>query len=96
MLTTLLLTPVHKYFRIKPDQTKALKQLGIKNVYDLLYYFPKKYTQNSDAEAVINIENDSNEHVVFGQISNLKIGKTFKTHIPMASATLKDDSGTVK
>lgn len=36
------------------------------------------------------------EKIVFGQIKNLKTGKTFKSKLPMATATLVDDSGSVK
>lgn len=87
---------IETYFRLKNDQSKALKSLGIISLYDLLYYFPKKYIQNTDAISINNLHDDTKEHIVFGKITNLKIGKTFKTKLPMATAMLRDDSATVK
>ncbi len=88
--------PLSQYFHLKTDQSRALKLLGLRTIGDLLYYFPKKYIQNSDAVQIDHVDSLKNEQIVFGQISNLKIGRTFKGKLPMATATLKDDTGTVK
>jgi ATP-dependent DNA helicase RecG len=45
----------------------------------------------TDAAAVT-----ATESIIFGQISNLKTGRTFKGKLPMATATLTDDTGSVK
>lgn len=93
-------TPIKEYFRIKPDQYKALQTLGLKTIDDLLYYFPKKYIQNSDAIQIGSLTQEnfdsSKEYAIFGKISKLKTGKTFKGKLPIASAILSDDTGTLK
>lgn len=105
MLSRISLTT---YFKLKPDQKKALQKLGLNTVQDLLYYFPKKYIENSESvqiEQVIqpaielitdNQKPAQGEQVFYGKISQLKTGKTFKGKIPMATAILTDDTGSIK
>jgi|AntAceMinimDraft_13_1070369.scaffolds.fasta_scaffold10661_3 ATP-dependent DNA helicase RecG len=73
-------------------QKKALKRLGINTVRDLLYYFPVRYSHIS---SVVTIKETSHNDLVtiYGIIKNPKIGKTFKTNIPTAEATLEDING---
>ncbi len=88
------------FLSLKTDQRTALRKLGLITIRDFLYYFPKKYNESSEAvqiKTVLDSNNDnSGESIVFGQIKNLKTGRTFKSKLPMATATLVDDSGTVK
>ncbi len=100
--------PLTTYFKLKPDQKRALQKLGLHSIQDLLYYFPKKYIENSESvqieqvtARVIDRTEDapkptSAEQVFYGKISQLKTGKTFKGKIPMATATLTDDTGNIK
>lgn len=92
--------PLNQYFRLKPEQLKALKILDLNTVHDLLRYFPKKYIQSSDAihiSDIANINFDTNkEYVLYGKVSKLKTGKTFKGNIPIASAQLHDDTSHIK
>lgn len=95
-----IVTPLKEYFRLKPEQLQALKSLGMVTIDDLLHYFPKKYIQNSDAVQILNLENEgadlTKEYAIFGRVSKLKTGKTFKGKIPIATATLTDDTGQLK
>lgn len=95
------------FFTLKAEQKAALKTLGLITIRDFLYYFPKKYNESSEAvqiQSVLNADGEgsaaggasASEKIVFGQIKNLKTGKTFKSKLPMATATLVDDSGSVK
>ncbi len=91
--------PLIEFLTIRQEQRAALKVLGLHTIRDFLYHFPKKYNESSEAvqiQTAIDNPSEAGETTVFGQISNLKIGKTFKGKLPMATATLTDDSGTVK
>lgn len=96
-------TSLSEFLKLKPEQKAALKRIGLATIRDFLYYFPKKYAESSEAvqiQTVLHPDHDEQareeESVIFGQIKNLKTGKTFKSKLPMATATLTDDSGSVK
>ncbi len=95
-----ILTPLSEYFRLKPEQRAALKTLGLNTIDDILYYFPKKYIQNSDAIQIQDLYNGeldtTKEYAIFGRVDKLKTGRTFKGKIPMATAILSDDTGQLK
>jgi ATP-dependent DNA helicase RecG len=101
--------PLVEFLTLKADQRTALRHLGLITIKDFLYYFPKKYNESSEAVQIqtvldssvenSNIDADKSvtpESIIFGQIRNLKTGRTFKSKLPMATATLTDDSGSVK
>ncbi|MFM2383572.1 MAG: RecG wedge domain, partial [Candidatus Parcubacteria bacterium] len=80
--------PLTTYFNLKPDQKKALHKLGLETLQDLLYYFPKKYIENTESVYIeqatdIHIENEdtlniqkASDQVFYGRVSQLKTGKT--------------------
>jgi len=82
-------------FRLLPVQKKALLRLGLKTVHDLLYYFPTRY---SDTAHIKNIKDltAGDTASIYGKISNLKLGKGFRSRIPMAKATIEDDTGKIQ
>jgi len=69
---------VEDAFRLKKDQASALKRLGVLTVKDLLYHFPTRYGSNA---VIKNIESTSTNEIatIYGTLSKLKTGKTFKT-----------------
>lgn len=85
-------TPLEKTFRLNTMQQKALARLKIKNIYDLLYHFPTRY---SDMSSVSSIEGAEASSVVtlYGELSKLETKKGFKSKIPMGTAILTDISG---
>jgi len=85
-------TPIAHVTKLSDAHTKGLARLGINTVYDLLYYFPVRY---SDVAAVRLIDQlQQGETVTLsGTLSGLKTKKGWKSKIPMAEAVLQDVTG---
>lgn len=85
---------IEKHFRIDINQKKALKQLGLETINDLLYYFPSRYSDMSEVRN-INTLADGENVTILGKISGLKTKKGFKSKIPMGQAQLSDLTGSI-
>ncbi len=90
-----LSTPLENIFRLQADQKKALQKLGLETVSDLIYYFPNRY---DDAGSITRIGDlfSGQQAVVFGTVGPIKTKKAFIKKIPMAEATISDETGSVK
>lgn len=82
-------------FRINEGQKKALGRLGIDTVEDLLYHFPSRYGDIAKITTIASLEK-GDDALVYGQITNLKTGKTFRSKMSKATGTLEDESGSIK
>ena len=82
-------------FRLTPPQKTALAKLRLSTLRDLLYYFP---TRHNDAGKIGTIaETQTNEHVtVYGQVVEVKTGKTYTSKMPVGEALIEDASGRLK
>lgn len=94
MKQTTLDSPIVGTVRTTESQKKALKRIGLTTVRDLLYYFPVRYSHMS---SVVTINEASHDDLVtiYGIIKNPKTGKTYRTNIPTAEATLEDINGDI-
>jgi RecG-like helicase len=90
-----LTSPLTAEFRLLEVQKKALSKMGIATVEDLLYYFPVRYGNTSQMQNVETLTK-GDDATVFGKISGLKTSKAFVKKIPMAEATVTDDTGHIK
>ncbi len=81
-------------FRLIEPQKKALAKLGLKTVEDLLYHFPTRYGDVSEMKNVSGLT-AGDDAVIFGKIKNLKTGKAFQKRIPMSTATVEDETGSI-
>ena len=90
-----LASSVGEAFRLVDSQKKALQKLGISAVHDLLYYFPVRYGNTAKVMNIKDLKKDELA-LIYGKIKNLKTGKTFKSKMPMAQATIEDETGTIK
>ncbi len=86
---------IEKIFRLQDSQKKALKKLGIKTIYDLLYHFPTKYGDTSEKRNIGSLI-EGEKATIFGKIFGLKMSKGFKSKIAMAEAYIEDESGKIK
>ncbi len=88
-------SPIEKEFRLNEYQKKALKKMRLVAIEDLLNHFPARYT---DTAIIKNISSlgAGETAAVYGKITNLKVGKGFRTKITMATAELHDESGTIE
>ncbi|MFA6355095.1 MAG: ATP-dependent DNA helicase RecG [Candidatus Paceibacterota bacterium] len=85
---------IENHFRIDINQKKALAQLGLKTLKDLLYHFPSRYSDISQVRN-INTLTDGENVTILGKISGLKTKKGFKSKIPMGQAVLSDLTGSI-
>lgn len=88
-------TPIEKITRLSPFQKKALSGMGIKTVWDVLKHFPTRYGEKNVVKS-IEFLTAGESAVIFGKISNLKIGKTFKSRVPISTAQIEDATGKIK
>lgn len=79
---------------LKKKQKNGLKRLGIETVGELLYHFPTRYTNQQTQTSIDNLEPDI-DVVVSGKVTNLQTKKSHKQGIPMATGTLKDETGSI-
>jgi len=87
-------TPLGSFKRLTEIQEKALNKLGLKNVEDLLYYFPTRYGNISEATYIKDIT-PGETYTLFGHISKLNTKKSFTTGAPMSEALLTDMTGLI-
>jgi ATP-dependent DNA helicase RecG len=87
--------PLAIHFRIPAPQLKALQKLGVETVEDLLYHFPRSYGDTAEVSSVDKLI-PGETAVIFGEISGLKTKKGFRSKVPMAEASLKDGTGSIK
>lgn len=88
-------TPIEKIVRLTKHQIPALHKLGIKTVGDILYHFPVRYGDNFSAMYIKDADSDTSV-TLFGRLTKVETGLTFKTRIPNTSAFLIDESGKIK
>jgi len=85
---------IEQHFRIDINQKKALSQLGLKTLKDLLYHFPSRYSDISEVRN-INTLTDGENVTILGKLTGLKTKKGFKSKIPMGEARLADLTGSI-
>ncbi|HAE36648.1 MAG: ATP-dependent DNA helicase RecG [Candidatus Nomurabacteria bacterium GW2011_GWF2_35_66] len=85
---------IENHFRIDINQKKALRQLDLITLKDLLYHFPSRYSDISEVRN-INTLADGENVTILGKISSLKTKKGFKSKIPMGQAILSDLTGSI-
>ena len=95
MTNTFLYQSSKDFFRLKGDQLFALKKLGIHTVQDILYHFPTRYEFSTSAKLVRDLIVGESV-TVYGKISGLKTGKSFKSHVSKAEGWLDDDTSRIK
>jgi ATP-dependent DNA helicase RecG len=89
-----LIDKIENHFHLDVNQKKALSQLGLKTLHDLLYHFPTRYSDISEVRN-INTLTDGENVTILGKISGLKTKKGFKSKIPMGQAVLSDLTGSI-
>lgn len=85
---------IEKHFRLDQNQKKALNKLNIRNIRDLLYYFPTRYTNISEIRH-INTLTEGENVTILGTVTKLEIKKGWKSKIPMGKAILSDTTGKI-
>ena len=76
-------------------QLDALKKLGITTVGELLYHFPTRYGTSTVGKYIKDIISGETA-TIYGKVSTLKMGKSFKSRVAMAEGSVEDETGKVK
>lgn len=88
-------TPISELFRLTPLQKTGLTKLGITSVYDLLYYFPTRYTNASLLKSIDNLS-VGEKATIYARVVSAKSSKGFRSKIPMTQAVVEDATGKLK
>ena len=87
--------PIKNHFRLLKTHERALKNLGLETVEDLLHHFPSRYENISDIKPVRDlVKGDS--AVIFGNVTSLKTRKAFRKRTPIAEGFVEDATGRIK
>lgn len=93
--TVLPTTPLEDIFRLTPAQKTALTKIGITTAYDLLYYFPTRYTSTGDIKHIANLVKGE-DATIYGRVVSSKTAKSYRSKIPMTEAVIEDGTGRIK
>ena len=86
---------VEKIFRLREPQRKALKKLGLETIHDLLYHFPAKYSEASDATVIARLVTGQ-KATLYGRLSKMRAKKAWKSKMPMTEGFFEDSTGKIK
>ena len=81
-------------FRLLEVQKSALKKLGLKTIGDLLYHFPARYSDTSEIKNIRDVAKGESVSI-YGKITGIELKKGFRSRIPMATATIEDETGSI-
>ena len=83
------------HFRLTPQQKKALQKLELLTIRDLLYHFPVRHIDAGESSA-IERATDGERATFYGQVEKTGTKRSFRGHIPMGEATIRDATGQIK
>jgi ATP-dependent DNA helicase RecG len=90
-----LSTPIEQIPRIGPQYQKKLKKLGIKNVKDLIFHFPRRYEDFSNIIPISELK-VGKFCCVQGKILEIENTRTWKKRMILTQALVSDKSSTIK
>lgn len=88
-------TLLENILKLSSFQKKSLHSMGLKNVSDLLRYFPRQYESPNSIKAIEYILPGENA-VIFGKIRYIKARKTFRSKVAITESEIEDTSGKIK
>jgi len=88
-------TAISKINRLTKEHAIALKKLNIETIRNLLFYFPARYMDERENSSIQNLVKGA-KVILYGEIRNLKIKRSFRGHVPMCEAKFVDMSGSIK
>lgn len=88
-------TQIDEFFRLKEEQKRALKRLGLSSLEDLLRHFPARYSDPGEKTETDELE-AGKKVILYGTLKNLKARKAWKSKVPMTEGIFEDENGKVK
>jgi ATP-dependent DNA helicase RecG len=90
-----LFAPVQFIKGVGPERAKIFQRLGITTVYDLLYFFPRKYLDRSLIKKINEVSADTDEEqTIQGTILTLNLRRT-RRGMHLLETAISDGSGVV-
>ena len=86
---------IEECFRLKTHQKLALKTLGLNHLRDLLYHFPHRFESPGELATSLDGIEEGKTTILKGVIKDIKIQKSFRKKIPMATGSLDTKDGNV-
>ncbi len=80
---------------LTPSYVLKLRKLGLATVYDLLWHFPSRYDDFSRVISIADLTANQTA-TISGIIENVTLKKTWKRHMVIVEATLRDSTGAMK
>jgi ATP-dependent DNA helicase RecG len=87
--------PIDSHFRLLDIQRQGLKRLQLEKISDLLYYFPARYSEASEIKNIRDLV-PGDTASIYGTVKNLELTKGFRSKVPMAKATIEDETGSIQ
>ena len=88
-------TPLTDFPLIKPQQQSKLAHLGILTLFDLLLHFPSRYEDYSHTLPLSEAA-PLMRATFAGTLTQFSVQRSFKQHMLLTSATLTDESGSIR
>jgi len=80
---------------VGPTYAKRLESLGLKNVQDLLFYFPRRWDDFSNTKKISEIKIGETASVL-GTVYQIAAKQTFRRRMGITEAVIMDSSGMLK
>ncbi|MEN9552403.1 MAG: ATP-dependent helicase, ATP-dependent helicase RecG [Candidatus Parcubacteria bacterium] len=81
--------------RLSASHKEALVRLTLETVEDLLYYFPTRYADLTEVGDSTTLAKGQ-AVTLYGEMDKVEVKRSFKGHVPMTTAYIKDISGRVR
>lgn len=88
-------TDTTKINRVGLATAKKLKNLGINNTYDLLFYFPFRYDDFSEVTPIGELSTGQSANII-GEIELIQNKKSPRKRMSITEALVSDESGAIK
>ena len=88
-------TLIEKIARLNPLHKEALGRIGYKTVRDLLFHLPNRYAFAGQFKKIADLA-VGEEAVISARVIKTEIKKAHFKKIPMATATVEDETGKIK
>ncbi|MFA6415959.1 MAG: ATP-dependent DNA helicase RecG [Candidatus Paceibacterota bacterium] len=88
-------TPIEKISRLNPLHKEALERIGYKTARDLLFHLPNRYAFAGQFKKIGDLA-VGEEAVISARVLKAEIKKAHFKKIPMATATVEDETGKIK
>ncbi|MFH1541837.1 MAG: ATP-dependent DNA helicase RecG [bacterium] len=90
-----LKTPIQFLKGVGPKLADKLKKLGVETVSDAIYFFPREYEDRSNPTAIGELQNDSGQVVIKGEISAIYHQQT-RSRFSIMKVSIYDRTGSIQ